>query len=334
MKTSIQRHVLKAKPKTHHREVRGRDHVGHRGSVPDHAMRPLTAELILHGFPSASATAAAAEFMRIAGADAAALRTVLRSLRQRRAAEQPLSVAGDCVLAAQQLWLELRHALGRCQAPVQASTSTCVLSPGTVRHIEPPMRSDVGKICLLVGGLLSDAECERLLERCEARGWHPASLEYDLGSGDMAGESVVNVALRDSDRCILYCEDLAASIWNKLGNMLPQDAFEPLKAVRVNNCFRCLRYSVGQAGFAKHIDGRSVVDGEISRVTIQLYLNDGFKGGATRLCHADDTEDTTRGVDIMPRRGMALVFDQSILHKGSSVHHGMKYTARTEVMYF
>jgi hypothetical protein len=39
-------------------------------------------------------------------------------------------------------------------------------------------------------------------------------------------------------------------------------------------------------------------------------------------------------VDIMPRRGMALVFDQSILHKGSSVHHGIKYTARTEVMYF
>merc|ERR1711982_86347 len=103
--------------------------------------------------------------------------------------------------------------------------------------------------------------------------------------------------------------------------------------MRVNSCFRCLRYSSGQAGFAKHRDGQSVVDGEISRVTVQIYLNEGFEGGATRLCHVDDAEDVLRGIDIVPRTGMALVFDQGIPHKGCSVHGGTKYTARTEIMY-
>merc|ERR1712139_493662 len=199
--------------------------------------------------------------------------------------------------------------------------------------VVPPMAGDIGKVCFLAAGILSDAECDLLLRRCEEEGWHRASLEYDLGSGDRAGESVVNVALRDSDRCILHDDNLAASIWGKVHTMIPPEAFKPLLPKRINSCFRCLRYTDSQAGFAKHVDGRSIADGEISRITIQLYLNDGFEGGATRLCHADDAQDAVRGVDVVPRRGMALVFDQSILHKGSPVHSGVKYTARTEVMY-
>jgi hypothetical protein len=174
------------------------------------------------------------------------------------------------------------------------------------------MTADAKKVCFLAADVLTSAECEQMLQKCEAEGWHRASLEYDLGSGDMAGESVVNVSLRDSDRCMLYDESLARRIWEKVREMIPQDAFEPLKPVRVNSCFRCLRYTDGQAGFAKHIDGRSVVNGEISRITIQLYLNDGFTGGATRLCHVDDSEDAIRGVDVVPKQGIWRLHQDSL----------------------
>merc|ERR1712050_341579 len=132
---------------------------------------------------------------------------------------------------------------------------------------------------------------------------------------------------------MLHDTGLAAHIWERICGMILPDAFSPLKPVKINSCFRCLRYTSDHAGFAKHHDGRSVVDGEVSRVTIQLYLNDGFQGGATRLCHANDTEDALRGVDVVPTKGMALVFDQSILHKGCAVQKGIKFSARTEVMY-
>lgn len=242
-------------------------------------------------------------------------------------------------MAVRQSWTELRPHAGLVQGsflPHRAPSShagAAELPAGTVLSVVPPMPVDAGKVCFLVTGVMSEAECEGLRGRCEAEGWHQATLEYGLGSGEMAGESVVDVSLRDSDRCILHDESLAGRIWERVRPLLPLDAFEPLQPVRVNPCFRCLRYKEGQAGFAKHVDGRTVVEGAISRVTIQLYLNDGFDGGATRLCHADDTEDAARGVDVVPRRGMALVFDQSILHKGSPVRRGIKHTARTEVMY-
>merc|ERR1711865_1299551 len=116
-------------------------------------------------------------------------------------------------------------------------------------------------------------------------------------------------------------------------HLLPADSFSPLRPMRVNSCLRCLRYTEGQAGFAKHIDGRCVVNGEISRVTILLYLNDAFSGGATRLCHEDDAEDAARGINVVPLSGMALVMDHSILHKGCPVQKGTKYLARTDVLY-
>merc|ERR1719265_183620 len=155
-----------------------------------------------------------------------------------------------------------------------------------------------------------------------------------MGSGDSSGSEIVDVALRDSDRCIIFDESLASMLWSRLQNFIPADAFSPLRAAGINECFRCLRYTKGQAGFAKHVDGSSVnTNGWLSRITVQIYLNEGFEGGSTRLCHVDDAKDATLGVNVIPQTGMALVFDQRILHKGCPVHEGTKYTARTEIMY-
>lgn len=187
--------------------------------------------------------------------------------------------------------------------------------------------------CFVLRDVLSAADCDSLLRQCDSHGWHPAALEFALGEHDHAGEAIINQRLRDSDRCIVFDSELADRLWMRLQPLIPATAFEPLRPQGVNPCFRCLRYSEGQAGFAKHADGSSVVDGRLSRLTVQLYLNHGFEGGATRLCVVDDVEDRARGIDVMPLTGMAFVFDQRLLHSGRPVSRGIKYSARTEIMY-
>jgi len=292
----------------------------------------LREELALHGLSLDVVVVVAAEFESLA-VRAGPLRMVLRGLRRRRACGQMLTVVDEEEgrLVARQLCEELQACASHATLPATLSPNT--ISHEVPMHISPPMLEDVGKICFLVADVLTEDECQSLIASCDVSGWHPAALEYGLGSGDLAGESIVQVGLRDSDRCILHDRNLAATVWDRLNTMIPQDAFSPLGPRRVNSCFRCLRYTDGQAGFAKHVDGSSVIDGEISRVTVQLYLNDGFLGGATRLCHVSDAEDALHGVDVLPRRGMAFVFDQRIIHKGCPVQRGVKYTARTEIMY-
>lgn len=69
-------------------------------------------------------------------------------------------------------------------------------------------------------------------------------------------------------------------------------------------------------------DGR-----ERSHVTVQLYLNEGFKGGETTFLGSG------RDYAVVPKTGMVLVFEHALFHEGSAVTEGRKYAIRTDVMY-
>jgi len=74
--------------------------------------------------------------------------------------------------------------------------------------------------------------------------------------------------------------------------------------------------------------------GEASYITVQLYLNDKFKGGATRfLCGSVKNPSKSRHYDVKPKVGSVLIFDHDILHEGSEVKNGTKYSVRTDIMY-
>ena len=64
--------------------------------------------------------------------------------------------------------------------------------------------------------------------------------------------------------------------------------------------------------------------------TLQLYLNEGFQGGETTFLHASNS---ARDVPCVPCRGMVLLFEHHLLHEGSALKQGRKYTVRTDVMY-
>ena len=54
-------------------------------------------------------------------------------------------------------------------------------------------------------------------------------------------------------------------------------------------------------------------------------------GGATTFL--DDEQSSEGAVPCQPRAGSVLLFSQDLLHEGSRVNRGLKYTFRTEAMY-
>jgi predicted 2-oxoglutarate/Fe(II)-dependent dioxygenase YbiX len=114
----------------------------------------------------------------------------------------------------------------------------------------------------------------------------------------------------------------------------PHGKTRTVKAVGLNERMRFLKYESGMF-FAPHQDIPYVRGpefgsraGETSYVTVQIYLNDkGVKGGSTRfLCG-------TRYYDVQPKMGSVLIFDHDLLHEGSKVTGGVKYSVRTDIMY-
>lgn len=63
--------------------------------------------------------------------------------------------------------------------------------------------------------------------------------------------------------------------------------------------------------------------GRVSRLTLLVYLNDGFEGGATDF----------RDFAVTPRTGDALLFVHDTWHEGQAVTRGHKYVLRSDVMY-
>ena len=66
-----------------------------------------------------------------------------------------------------------------------------------------------------------------------------------------------------------------------------------------------------------------------------MYLNGGFQGGETKFLGDDDEEGKASTLEkvIVPETGMIMAFEQDLMHEGSELKSGIKYTIRTDVMY-
>jgi prolyl 4-hydroxylase len=163
---------------------------------------------------------------------------------------------------------------------------------------------------------LSNEECNALIARTEQIGFSDAP----INTGWQRQEVVKDV--RSNTRVMIDDEVLAASLWDRARAYVPS-MLRGTRPVGFNERFRFYRYEPGQR-FNWHSDGAFYrFNGEQSRLTFLLYLNDGFNGGATRF----------RDVSIAAEKGKALCFAHELMHEGSEVLTGVKYVARTDVMF-
>ena len=171
---------------------------------------------------------------------------------------------------------------------------------------------------LTVPHVLSQRECEALIERIEAGG--PTTATIITSSGTRVKPSV-----RNNDRVIFDDRDLADSLFERVKDRVPSEV-HGMTICGANERFRCYRYKPGMR-FTPHKDGpfhRS--ENEQSWYTFMVYLNEGFEGGNTTFLVEPE-------VSITPETGKALLFQHALIHEGSVVAAGVKHVLRTDVMY-
>ena len=166
-----------------------------------------------------------------------------------------------------------------------------------------------------VSELCGPDECEDAIRLSESLGFDVAPIQTFLGPA-------LDKEVRSNSRVILDDPDRAQRLWERARLYVPEK-LAGHRALGVNERFRFYRYDPGQT-FRWHRDGYfQRPDGQRSRLTFMVYLNDDFTGGETRF------ERTV----IPPRKGMALFFVHQLLHEGAAVRSGRKYVMRTDVMY-
>lgn len=169
----------------------------------------------------------------------------------------------------------------------------------------------------IVEGFFTPEECKGFIDFSEKQGYEESLIRSKEGE-------VMNKEIRDNDRVIWDNPQVAEQLWALVKDMMPAD-IEGYEPIGLNERFRFYRYKDGQQ-FKPHIDGpfrRS--ETEKSKITLLIYLNEDFEGGATTL--------VLEGEDVIPKEGMLFLFEHKIMHCGRPVTEGTKYVLRTDVMY-
>ena len=169
----------------------------------------------------------------------------------------------------------------------------------------------------IVEGFFTPEECKGFIDFSEKQGYEESLIRSKEGE-------VMNKEIRDNDRVIWDNPQVAEQLWALVKDMMPAD-IEGYEPIGLNDRFYFSRCKYGQQ-FKPHIDGpfrRS--ETEKSKITLLIYLNEDFEGGATTL--------VLEGEDVIPKEGMLFLFEHKIMHCGRPVTEGTKYVLRTDVMY-
>lgn len=169
---------------------------------------------------------------------------------------------------------------------------------------------------LTLDGVLSEQECAALVAEAEATGFDDAPITTLMGF-------LMVPEVRNNTRVMVDDEARAQWLWGRMRSWIPAE-HRGARVVGLNERLRYYRYHPGQY-FEWHVDGsfrRSPE--ELSMLTLMVYLSDGFTGGSTEFARVDP---------VVPKLGMAVVFDHFMRHRGAPVLEGTKYVLRTDVMY-
>lgn len=164
--------------------------------------------------------------------------------------------------------------------------------------------------------LLSAQTCAEIIDWAESKG-------FDEAPVSTAGGPKMMRDVRNNTRLMLDDPKRTAWLWDKLAPRLPRVRGVEPQAVGLNERLRFYRYDPGQR-FAPHFDGYyQRPNGERSRLTFLVFLNEGFEGGETVFPQGR----------VVPKTGTALCFVHRLLHEGAEVLAGRKYVLRSDVMY-
>jgi hypothetical protein len=214
------------------------------------------------------------------------------------------------------------------------------------------------KFCVMLYNVLSPEECSGLIKRVKREQFEELSY-YRRGSegGSANISSCKRCRLRDADLAVDLLERISTALegtaleqrfrtfsWSPLGSIssgsvsgdgrresgveseIGPNGTKSGTLTRINQLFNVLRYDVGEF-FAPHCDNTVRTGTEISRVTLQIFLNEKFSGGATSI------REGKKFFDVKPKVGSILLVDQELRREECYVVTGKKYLIRADIMY-
>ena len=208
--------------------------------------------------------------------------------------------------------------------------------------VHEPARKHYGENLVMIEGLLTKMECERINAAAESVGFGKTSYPQDY---------------RGNLRLTTIDPGLATALWARVQRVAPATVeargldgeWGVWRAIGLNECFRFAKYKEGHR-FGAHTDANFARAGEqeMSLFTVNIYTNTVAieNGGKTRFftevekdrqrarAHADRHADLL----VQPEAGLAALFLQNPqpeapLHDGEMLLGGVKYLLRTDVMY-
>jgi hypothetical protein len=173
----------------------------------------------------------------------------------------------------------------------------------------------------VIPNVLSSEECQSIIHLCEEKGFSPASFYTDKDGVEHYSD------IRKSQRLLIDSTPFVQTLWNRILYHVPPTLNTNEEVVGLNERLRILKYLPGDE-FKPHVDGNYISpEGHLSRLTLLIYLNQGYEGGFTHYYTHDGL-----WLGIPPQTGMVILQDQNLYHFVPPLEKGCKYAIRTDVM--
>lgn len=205
----------------------------------------------------------------------------------------------------------------------------------SVQDLSPKLVPVVGsaKFAVLLNNALSPEECAGMLKRSKGERFQDIHVGKSKSNEDTLARFnravVDDMELADVlyDRVVGALEDIP-ELWERFSeaSWTQKNSNVPIKATRLNSKFHFLKYGFGDFTVPLR-DGQFTSGEEKSFITMQVYLNDGFKGGLTSFRGAK------KHFDVKTKPGSILLFDQELRHEECEVVKGRRHVLRSEVMF-
>lgn len=211
----------------------------------------------------------------------------------------------------------------------------------TATHSEPTAPTGpisvapLGTELIVLDGVLDPATCRALIGHADVDRWLTTTAEITRAANGPHGVPPSRVA-ESSRPCRIAGLDerprfavvddpvLALRLFYRLAQALPPSR-EQAELAGLKPLLRCVHYGQGEGTEAHGDPQRETGDGQRSQLSVLVFLNDNFDGGAVEFPSVRRT--------VEAKLGRALVFPHGMIHRDHVVARGRKFVLETEVFY-